>query len=74
MFLIDKVTVNGVLVARERPVCSECCRPFDASPKEIAQFRLESPRTIIVCRQCIIRECGMPVTRRKHQGKRAIAI
>ena len=73
MFLIDHTTAaNGERVVRERPVCTECVKAFDATPKEIAQFKLEKPRTIVVCRACLMLLCGPPITLRKQ--RRAIAV
>ena len=63
MFLIDK---HG-----ERPICSECHKPFPATSKQIEAFRGSRPRTAIVCPACIVRECGKPETLRREA---AIAI
>jgi hypothetical protein len=48
MFLLDRIVVNGETVTRERPVCADCHRPFDATPSEIRMFR--RPGTRILCR------------------------
>ena len=55
MFVIDKQ--HG-----ERPVCSECHKPFSATPAEIVAFRKAHPRIAVVCPDCIVRECGKPET------------
>jgi hypothetical protein len=55
MFVIDKR--HG-----ERPICSECHKPFPATPRQISAFRRAHPRIAMVCPDCIVRECGKPET------------
>lgn len=64
MFLIDK---RG-----ERPICSQCHKPFGATARQIRAFRREHPRIAIICPACIIRDCGKPETLRRRESAVAI--
>jgi RNase P subunit RPR2 len=64
MFLIDK---RG-----ERPICSQCHKPFAATAKQVRVFRREHAQIAITCPDCIIRDCGRPET--LHRRESAIAI
>jgi hypothetical protein len=44
MFLIDE---HG-----ERPVCTDCRKPFPASAKQIAAIRRYWPEIVVICRRC----------------------
>jgi len=44
MFLIDE---NG-----ERPICTDCRKPFAATAKQIAAIRRQWPEIVVICRPC----------------------
>jgi len=64
MFLIDE---NGA-----RPICTDCRKPFTATPEQIRAFRREHPRIAIVRPACIVRDCGRPETLRRRESALAI--
>jgi hypothetical protein len=44
MFLIDE---RG-----ERPVCTDCRKPFAATAEQIAAIRRRWPEVVVICRLC----------------------
>jgi hypothetical protein len=64
MFVIDE---HG-----ERPICTDCRKPFAATAKQIRAFRREHPRIAIICPCCIVRDCGKPETLRGRESAVAI--
>jgi RNase P subunit RPR2 len=64
MFLIDK---RG-----ERPICSQCHKPFAATAKQIRAFRRQHAKIAIICPGCIIHDCGKPETLRRRESAVAL--
>jgi len=51
MFLIDE---HG-----ERPICTDCRKPFRATANQVAAIRRQWPEIVVICRPCYQRNAGM---------------
>ena len=57
MFLIDE---HG-----ERPICTDCRKPFRATVKEVTAIRRQWPDIVVICRPCYRRRRAR-FTARRH--------